>query len=304
MIRRQAAFQNPGTFLKGNLHCHTTRSDGSPTPEAAVALYAASGYDFLALTDHRLYNTQTYGPRNNMLILPGMEVDATLPGPGTHCVHVVAIGPEKGNGFSQDDAFPRYNVEEMAQVQPMIDALIAANNLPIFCHPEWSGNTIHDLEALQGYSLLEVWNSGCAIETGQDLNATMWDQMLFEGRKIYGVATDDSHRLYQDCRGYVMVKAEKNVDSILNALKTGAFYASCGPEIYDFYLDEAGTATVVCSPVSCIQFRSFRAHYPNRQGNAMRGDQVHMREGTRYIRAEVVDAQGLRAWTNPIFLDD
>ena len=39
----------------------------------------------------------------------------------------------------------------------------------------------------------------------------------------------------------------------------------------------------------------------------MRGDGIEtaeckVPEGTRYLRARVVDAQGQRAWTNPIFL--
>ena len=43
-------------MLKGGLHCHTTRSDGRGTPEEVIRLHAAKGYDFLALTDHRIYN--------------------------------------------------------------------------------------------------------------------------------------------------------------------------------------------------------------------------------------------------------
>lgn len=36
----------------------------------------------------------------------------------------------------------------------------------------------------------------------------------------------------------------------------------------------------------------------------MRAGQIKVREGSDYIRAEVVDAQGRQAWTNPIFLDE
>ena len=51
-------FQQPGRFYRGNLHTHSTRSDGGLSPAAVVASYRERGYDFLALTDHFL---ATYG---------------------------------------------------------------------------------------------------------------------------------------------------------------------------------------------------------------------------------------------------
>ena len=48
------AFVTSGGFLKGNLHTHSTRSDGAKSPEQVCDLYKDAGYDFLALTDHFL----------------------------------------------------------------------------------------------------------------------------------------------------------------------------------------------------------------------------------------------------------
>ena len=54
---RQAAFVNaPEHFLKGGLHCHTTRSDGRLDPGETIRLHASHGYDFLALI-----SVMTYG---------------------------------------------------------------------------------------------------------------------------------------------------------------------------------------------------------------------------------------------------
>ncbi|MCC6792855.1 MAG: hypothetical protein IT336_14285, partial [Thermomicrobiales bacterium] len=47
-------FDKPGRFWKGNLHTHSTRSDGKLTPAEVIAAYQARGYDFLALADHFL----------------------------------------------------------------------------------------------------------------------------------------------------------------------------------------------------------------------------------------------------------
>ena len=38
--------------LRGNLHAHTTFSDGVRSPQALVDEYETRGYDFLAITDH------------------------------------------------------------------------------------------------------------------------------------------------------------------------------------------------------------------------------------------------------------
>ena len=75
---RQAAFEGENALLKGGLHCHTTRSDGKGTPEEVIAMHAQHGYDFLALTDHRIYNYKDYLPESGVLIIPGMEFDRTI----------------------------------------------------------------------------------------------------------------------------------------------------------------------------------------------------------------------------------
>ena len=40
-------------WVKGNLHCHTTNSDGRVAPQERLDQYVAQGYDFLCLSDHR-----------------------------------------------------------------------------------------------------------------------------------------------------------------------------------------------------------------------------------------------------------
>src|SRR5215470_1187629 len=50
------AFAAPGRFHKGNIHMHSTRSDGARSPEDACGVYRDAGYDFVSLTDHFLPN--------------------------------------------------------------------------------------------------------------------------------------------------------------------------------------------------------------------------------------------------------
>ena len=59
--------------LKGNLHTHTTFSDGKYTVPEVVDIYQRNGYDFIAITDHRKYY---HGPEivDSMLVLSAIEV--------------------------------------------------------------------------------------------------------------------------------------------------------------------------------------------------------------------------------------
>src|SRR5438552_18487669 len=47
-------------LLRGNLHAHTTFSDGVLPPEGLIAEYETLGYDFLAITDHDDLITEGY----------------------------------------------------------------------------------------------------------------------------------------------------------------------------------------------------------------------------------------------------
>ena len=45
-------FDLPGKWFKGNLHTHTTQSDGKLTPAENMQWHAELGYDFVGITDH------------------------------------------------------------------------------------------------------------------------------------------------------------------------------------------------------------------------------------------------------------
>lgn len=310
-MKQQAAFTGNTKLLKGALHCHTTRSDGKGSPEEVIALHKENGYDFMALTDHRNYNYSNFG--QDMLIIPGMEMDANLShGEGmVHCHHIVCIGPadQSRNGYRQDQRLDSVPLRKPVETQAMLDEIHANGNMTVYCHPEWSGTPVRDFDMLQGNFAMELWNSGCAIEDGLDTNnGHYWDDLLDRGYRIWGVATDDGHAMYQHCKGWVRVNAEKNVDAVLTALKDGAFYASTGPEFYDFSVDH-GKVHVKCSPVSKIRLRHLRIPYSYARKEhpddlieevtfTLRG-----KGDATYVRAEIMDAQGRVAWTNPIFLE-
>ena len=310
-MKQQQAFLGKGNMLKGGLHCHTTRSDGLGTPEEVIRYHYQHGYDFLALTDHRNYNFKNFAPDVPITIIPGMEFDNTFEsGKGFRCFHTVCIGPSKedGNGFEQDERPKSGTAKNQEEYQTYLDEIHEKKNLTIYCHPEWSNTPARYFDKQKGNFAMEIWNSGGAIENDMDTDAAYWDEILGQGTVIYGVATDDGHSMSHHCHGWVMVRADNNRNSILEALKNGAFYSSCGPEIYNFYV-ENGKAIVECSPAAKIRLHSDM--HPTSVIRSSDGTMTHAEFDLtnswcgeyKYVRATIIDQDGNYAWTNPIFLD-
>ena len=305
---RQGAFENAGKMLKGGLHCHTTRSDGVCTPEETIALHEHNGYDFLAITDHRKYNFKNFLPGSKLTIIPGMEMDRNIAdNRPVHTFHSVWLGREKPNNpYEQDQEVGKANVQDQFEFQKTLDEGHANGQLTIYCHPQWSGTFVREFDQLKGNFAMELWNTGCAMENGVDVNnGWLWDELLMQGQKIYGVAVDDGHHGYHHCMGWVMVNAENNVDAILDALQNGAFYASTGPEILDFWIDDENVAHVKCSPCSFVRFHSAASITRNlygEKGAPITEASMPLRECDTYMRVEVTDLNGRVAWSNPIFL--
>ncbi len=305
-MQRQQAFTGTEKPLKGGLHCHTTRSDGQETPEEVIRMHEEHGYDFLSITDHRIYNYRNFLPGSKLTILPGMEMDRGLVEDLGHCLHTVCVGPAKedGNGFEQDQQFEGGHVATQAEYQPVLDMIHEANNLTIYCHPGWSCTPTRSFDKLEGDIAMELWNTGCVQSNCMDYNNERdWDELLMLGKKIWGVAADDGHRMESHCKGWVMVNANNHPTDIIRALREGAFYASCGPEIYDFYVQD-GVAHAACSPAAAISFNWGGSPYHRiRMGETpLTEASFTLPQHFTYVRITVTDAQGNMAWSNPIFL--
>ena len=82
-----------------DLHTHSTASDGSLPPAAVVRLAAEAGLSAVALTDHDtvtgLAEAAAAAAEVGIDFLPGMEVTAAFPRPGT--MHLLAYGFDVGH---------------------------------------------------------------------------------------------------------------------------------------------------------------------------------------------------------------
>jgi hypothetical protein len=299
-LRYADPFHAPGIWLKGNLHTHTVYSDGGLTPEEHAERYRDAGYSFLAVTDHGRYVDTRSLSRGGFTMVQGEELSVGRSGAGTF-YHIVALGIRGQLPFEEADP--------TLSPQRVIDYVNQVGGVAILAHPYWSGLTHDEAAALQGLVAVEAYNHVCELLNDRGDGLTHWDHLLTLGRHVNGVAVDDAHsrereNLPDDAfGGWVMVKAENNSEeSILEALRTGSYYSSSGPEITDFGVF-GGEMKVRCSPAKKIAFVSVPC-----MGVCHKVEDGSLTEASytpspdeHYVRVQVTDEAGCRAWTNPVY---
>jgi len=305
-----AAFTGDGTWLRCQLHCHTTRSDGTPEPDALVRHYADAGFDCVAITDHWLITDAPAGPDGPILV-PASELSADLERAPFEA-EVLAIGLER--------------LPEPRAAFPSIGACaawIAAHGAAaVLAHPRWSGLAPADVLGARDLHGLEVHNGGCQLEQGNGLSDALWDALAEAGHPLAAVATDDSHRAgdpagSDSLLGWTWVRAsEHSGAAVVAALRAGACYASTGPQILAVERTGGGLE-VACSPAAAVglvagpwdggRVSSDPARAAHRAGVLERDPdglitRAHLDEPefSRWGRVEVEAPDGGRAWTGPI----
>ncbi|MEY3534018.1 MAG: hypothetical protein RI979_2042, partial [Pseudomonadota bacterium] len=242
MTHQDPAFTAKGRFWRGNLHTHSTRSDGVLSPEEVCRRYKAEGYDFMALTDHFVgaygYPIVDTVPMRDVgfTTILGAELHSGAMANG-ELWHILAVGLPADFAPSNSPSFvPVAGQETGAEIAARA---VAAGAFVAIAHPQWSGLTLADARAITAAHAVEIYNHGCAMGCDRPDGFAIADLLLTEGRKLTLIATDDAHFSEPDhFGGWVMVKAEANEpDALLSALKAGHFYSSQGPELRDVRIE-------------------------------------------------------------------
>lgn len=289
-------FQGNMPFFKGNLHCHSTLSDGALSPDEVIEVYRSLGYDFLALTDHRLLSPAAQ-TKEGMLLLSGTEMDYSLAG---EVVHIIGIGMSEEYSRSQSSRLGP---------QECIDGMRHYGGRAILAHPAWSMNTLTTLTGLHNLTAAEIYNSVSTYPWNGDRadSSLLLDQAATHGALYRFVASDDSHRYQGEAgRSFTHVQAsDLSSKAILEALDAGRFYASQGPRFNQITLTDT-ELLIHCSPVDTVIFYSNQVWAAGRcvtgSGITMAHYNLEANQGETFLRCQIIDAQGKSAWSNPISL--
>lgn len=294
-----------GQYFRGNLHGHSTHSDGEYTPEEVISFYHRLGYDFTCLSDH-LWTDTSYAATSVIdasALCP--EGFITIPSAELHCRgkkydqdglwHIVA------NGLPLDFA-----VASDEETGPeMVSRALAAGAFVSIAHPEWYSLTSDEALSVSHAHAVEIYNHSCFVESQRYSGVMTADLLLQEGSDIGLTATDDSHfRNADGGGGWVMVAASAlSPDAIISALKAKQYYASTGPDIHGLYLQ--GTKLMIeCSAAQQVNLvgaghQSMSRHGPNLTRaefdlSAFRSD---------WFRITILAHNGKKAWSNPYWTD-
>lgn len=305
-----SAFSKPGRFRRGNLHTHSTRSDGELAPEEVCRRYRAEGYDFIALTDHFLGQfdypivdtTPWHG--DGFTTILGAELHSGAMENG-ELWHILAVGLPADFAPSHAPSFrPVKDQEtgpEIARRARDAGAFVAV------AHPQWSGMTLDDARSIEAAHAVEVYNHGCATGCDRPDGFHTADLLLSEGRRLTLCATDDAHFTEPDhFGGWVMVKTEDNApDHLLAALKAGEYYSSQGPDFHDIRV-ENNHLIVDCSAVATVIVSGHGSASQGIHGHSLTHAEKRLDRfvASDWIRITLIDAAGRRAWSNPIWIAD
>lgn len=286
-------FDESMQFWKGNTHMHTTVSDGRLSPEAAAALYRSQGYDFIVQTDHWKVSPERVD--DGLLVMQGVEFDVYPP---RQTAHIIGVGVTRS-------ILDRVGRDSTAQ--QIVDAVNADGGCAILAHPSWSLNTPEFMCGMNGLAAAEIYNTFSGVPWNADRAdaSILLDVTATWGQLLPQVAADDSHHYTGEaCRSYTMVQAERcDSASIVRALKQGRFYASQGPRFLRVEVLE-DRLLLRMSPACRVTFNS---NLPWVSGRCRSGvgiteaEYIFQKErGETFVRCEIQDQYGARAWLSPI----
>ena len=291
-------FGRPGRFYKGNLHTHSTNSDGDLPPADVCAAYRDAGYDFLALSDHFMecYDYPVSDTRDcrseNFTTIIAAELHAPRTEVG-EIWHVHGIGLP----FDFEPNKPGETGPELAQRAYEAGAFVG------IVHPSWYGLTHEDARQIPNAHAIEIYNHGSQVEVDRGTDWPFLDKLLNEGWRLSGYATDDAHQLTHDwLGGWVMVHAEElDPDALVDSLKAGRYYSSQGPELHDIEVDDKNV-TVRCSSARTVSLQARGSKSETFMGEGVEEATLPLKRiKDSWFRVTVTDANGNRAWSNPIW---
>ena len=296
-------------FLRGDLHMHTTWSDGWGSVAEMVETAEARGLDFIFVTDHNTVR-QKAECRKYKNVWWGQE-----PGAGPH--HICILDNARRFRPSKDMKRDAERLRAMGvfffyphptgwfpgtyYTEAQMDALAEAG-------PEFAMEVMNGIFRVDAFH--DAWTEG---------SAALWDFYLMQGYQVTGLGTTDAH--FPLGVGNVwtgLIGARLSKRSVLNVLRSGKVYASSGPAINltcgktpmgGTARARSGKAAIVmeCADAYGLNWASIIQDGREVKRFSLQGAQ-HLRERVAlsvapggYVRAECAAMDDRRAYANPIY---
>jgi predicted metal-dependent phosphoesterase TrpH len=177
-------------LLRGNLHAHTTFSDGVRSPSALVAEYESRGYDFLAITDHEDHQNW---------VEPGYEQALARLSPGLLLFRGIEL-----------------NFDPLSQ---HVGKVVGDREvLWVLNHPARYKLSVTETIERAEIIRLAGWPLDAVEVTDTGLYRPIYDTAAIPLVKI---ATDDAHRPPHFGRAWIEVDAARDRDAIIRAIRAG-----------------------------------------------------------------------------------
>ena len=211
----EITFEKKGPrWLFGDLHVHSTASDGKYDVPALARKAKSMGLDFLSVTDHNNYAENYFLPK-----VPGLTLI-----PGTEWTHYkghmnfFGVRAPFGGSFIANDL---YEMRRVVLEASSLGALISVNHPKCrLCPYLWEDDTVFDA--------MEIWNGPMRKANADAIS--MWTKLLQQGRRIPAIGGSDFHRRLSPVRLGVPVTAvyaaSKSADDILAAVAAGHCYVT------------------------------------------------------------------------------
>ncbi len=287
-----------GNWYKGNTHLHSTASDGGKTFDELAEMYASHGYHFLVRTDHWVFSDVAQDPVSYPLLwLDGVELDGE--DETGAMFHVACLGKLDGAAVKE--------ARQAGGFSAALQAAKAQGALLILAHPHWSGNSLEDARRWP-FDGVEVYNHVCHWLNGKGSGIVHWDARLRHDVRTLAFCVDDAHLRPEHPGwdgGWLMVNAPAgDPASLLEAIRQGQTYASCGPELYSLEFD-GEFLHAQTSPVQFARLAGPGSHgvrVGSFDGQLMTEITLKVPPDWQYVYLEIEDARRARAWTNALFV--
>ncbi len=304
---------NATGWYKGDLHCHTFHSDGTPDPREVIREAERLGLDFLAITDHNTFTQQIImnQTETSLMLIPGCEV-TTLHG------HWNIWG---------EGGWIDFRVNDEHQMETTIREAVRQGYLTSCNHPRPNGPPWKFPE-VEGYECVEAWNG-----LWEDMNTvclSFWETRINAGERLVAVGGSDCHQLHTPGEGplaqpttYVYVEGAPSPAAVIGGLRAGHAFITRAPNGPQLYLSSGSAMMGDVVEIPAVGILKINVHIVDGDGmqfelwtaqgveakHAITANDVTLDFETnvrsaRYVRAQLrdIETQNVTALTNPIYV--